>query len=126
MALKEVAPVLAKDFVTLKIDTDRMSGGSEMRTRYAKTQQGIPWFVFLDGDGFPVIDSNAADGGNLAKQLRQVPGLHPQVRPADCTRHSYHLFMMLLEAQPTAGKGPSHHPSPPKRLPPEYGSRPAR
>src|SRR5512143_879375 len=65
MALKEVAPVLAKDFVTLKIDTDRMSGGSEMRTRYAKTQQGIPWFGFLDGDGNTIVTSNAPDGGNI-------------------------------------------------------------
>ncbi len=65
MALKDVAPVLAKDFVTLRIDTDRMVGGSDLLTRYAKTQQGIPWFVFLDEDGNAIINSMAPEGGNI-------------------------------------------------------------
>ncbi len=65
MALTDVAPVLAKDFVTLRIDTDRMVGGSDLLTRYAKTQQGIPWFVFLDADGNAIINSMAPEGGNI-------------------------------------------------------------
>jgi dTDP-4-amino-4,6-dideoxygalactose transaminase len=40
-------------------------------------------------------DSN---GRYLAERLGAVPGLHPQARPADCTRHSYHLFMLRLDA----------------------------
>ena len=27
-----------------------------------------------------------------------LPGLYPQARPAECTRHSYHLFMLRLDA----------------------------
>ena len=65
MALKDVAPVLAKDFVSLNIDTDRMIGGNDLLTRYAKTQQGIPWFVFLDGDGNALITSIAPGKGNI-------------------------------------------------------------
>jgi hypothetical protein len=65
MALKDVAPVLAKDFVNLRIDTDRMIGGKELLTRYAKSQQGIPWFVFLDGNASPLITSTAPGKGNI-------------------------------------------------------------
>jgi dTDP-4-amino-4,6-dideoxygalactose transaminase len=36
------------------------------------------------------------NGQYLASRLALLPGLHPQVRPADCTRHSYHLFMLRL------------------------------
>ncbi len=39
-----------------------------------------------------------ANGQYLASRIGAVPGLHPQVRPADCTRHSYHLFMLRMDA----------------------------
>lgn len=38
-----------------------------------------------------------ANGQRLAARLRALPGLHPQQRPADCTRHSYHLFMLRID-----------------------------
>lgn len=38
------------------------------------------------------------NGQYLASRLAALPGLHPQARPADCTRHSYHLFMLRLDA----------------------------
>jgi len=38
-------------------------------------------------------------GRHLASVLAAVPGLHPQKRPASCTRHSYHLFMLRLDAE---------------------------
>ncbi len=65
MALKDVAPVLAKDFVTLKIDQDRMIGGNDLLKRYAKVQGGIPWFVFIDGDGLALITSDDPGKGNV-------------------------------------------------------------
>src|SRR5688572_27040560 len=37
------------------------------------------------------------NGQYLASQLAKLPGLHPQKRSADCTRHSYHLFMLRLD-----------------------------
>ena len=39
-----------------------------------------------------------ANGQYLASRVAAVPGLYPQARPADCTRHSYHLFMLRLDA----------------------------
>ena len=38
------------------------------------------------------------NGRYLASRLARLPGLHPQARPPDCTRHSYHLFMLRLDA----------------------------
>ena len=37
------------------------------------------------------------NGRDLAARLSGIPGLHPQKRPASCTRHSYHLFMLRLD-----------------------------
>jgi dTDP-4-amino-4,6-dideoxygalactose transaminase len=39
------------------------------------------------------------NGRYLASRLAHLPGLHPQKRSADCTRHSYHLFMLRLDSQ---------------------------
>lgn len=37
------------------------------------------------------------NGQHLAARISQLPGLHPQMRPPECTRHSYHLFMLRLD-----------------------------
>jgi dTDP-4-amino-4,6-dideoxygalactose transaminase len=37
------------------------------------------------------------NGRYLASRLAALPGLQPQKRPAACTRHSYHLFMLRLD-----------------------------
>ncbi len=39
------------------------------------------------------------NGQYLAAKLRCIPGIFPQERPAACTRHSYHLFLLRLDAQ---------------------------
>ncbi len=39
-----------------------------------------------------------ANGHDLSARLGALPGLHPQERPVECTRHSYHLFMLRLDA----------------------------
>jgi dTDP-4-amino-4,6-dideoxygalactose transaminase len=39
------------------------------------------------------------NGQYLATRLGRLPGLYPQKRPAFCTRHSYHLFMLRLDAR---------------------------
>lgn len=37
------------------------------------------------------------NGQYLADRLSLIPGIHPQKRTRDCTRHSYHLFMLRLD-----------------------------
>jgi dTDP-4-amino-4,6-dideoxygalactose transaminase len=38
------------------------------------------------------------NGQYLATRLNKIPGIFPQKRPVDCTRHSYHLFMLRVDA----------------------------
>lgn len=37
------------------------------------------------------------NGQYLAAKLGRIPGIFPQQRPADCTRHSYHLFLLRID-----------------------------
>ena len=37
------------------------------------------------------------NGRYLAERLARLPGIHPQQRPAACTRHSFHLFMLRVD-----------------------------
>jgi thiol-disulfide isomerase/thioredoxin len=67
MEREKVAPLLAKQFVDLKIDTDRMVGGGQMLAELRKAaglkeSGGIPWFVFLDGDGKVLVTSEGPKG----------------------------------------------------------------
>ena len=38
------------------------------------------------------------NGRRLASRLAALPGLYPQKRPPECTRHSQHLFMLRIDA----------------------------
>jgi dTDP-4-amino-4,6-dideoxygalactose transaminase len=38
------------------------------------------------------------NGQGLASRLATLPGLEPQARGPDCTRHGYHLFMLRIDA----------------------------
>ena len=40
-----------------------------------------------------------ANGRYLAEKLAHLPGIHPQQRPEACTRNSFHLFMLRLDAE---------------------------
>ncbi len=67
MAQPEVAALLGKEFVDLKIDTDRMVGGGDMMKalRLAaglKDNGGIPWMVFFDASGTPITNSEGPEG----------------------------------------------------------------
>ena len=60
LARPDVAAVLDKDFVDVKIDTDRMAGGAAILARLRNGEDaGIPWFVVLDAEGRPLADSGA-------------------------------------------------------------------
>lgn len=69
MARPEVAALLDKEFIDLKIDTDRMSGGKEMiaaerAAAGVKADGGIPWMVFFDANGKALANSDGP-GGNI-------------------------------------------------------------
>jgi len=63
MARPEIAASLGKEFVDLKIDTERHVGGQEMLTATRGTEKGgIPWFAFLDADGNVLVTSDGPAG----------------------------------------------------------------
>jgi len=64
MARKDVAPLLAKDFVDVKIDQDRMPGGLDLLAKYNTSKSGgIPWFAFVDpATGKAIITSDGPEG----------------------------------------------------------------
>ena len=62
MALKDVAPILAKEFIPLMLDFDRQPGAKDIEKRYIDKEQGLPWFAFVDGDGKAVITSTGPKG----------------------------------------------------------------
>ena len=62
-ARPEVAPLLAKEFVLLHVDTSRTPGGAELHKKYPRAQrEGVPWFVLLDADRKELADSNGPKG----------------------------------------------------------------
>ena len=66
MVRETVAPILNKDFVTLKIDVDRTIGGNEVFEILTKGQSsGLPWIAILNPDGSVVADSFGPDGNNI-------------------------------------------------------------
>lgn len=69
MARPEIATLLAKDFVDVKIDNDRMTGGKEVYAAqlaaFGREAGGIPWFAFLDEAGKGLVDSCDAKGGTI-------------------------------------------------------------
>jgi hypothetical protein len=62
MALDDVAPILTKEFVTLKLDFDRQKGAREIEARLAGKEQGLPWFAFVGPDGQPIVTSTGPKG----------------------------------------------------------------
>jgi thiol-disulfide isomerase/thioredoxin len=63
LARPEIAAVLGKDLVEVKVDVDRMEQGKAVLARYRKSDRGgIPWFVMLDAQGQSIVTSDGPKG----------------------------------------------------------------
>ncbi|MFO1077192.1 MAG: thioredoxin family protein [Planctomycetota bacterium] len=66
MARPEIAAVLGKEFVDVKIDIDRMTGGKDVYAQQLAAAgveaSGIPWFVFLGEDGKLLANATGPTG----------------------------------------------------------------
>lgn len=92
MAQPEVKTILAKQFVDVKIDTDRNTGGKEIFAKYCGTDKmGIPWFVFLDEANKPLADSMSGEKGNVG-----FPSADEEIA---------HFETMLKKAAPKLSEG---------------------
>jgi hypothetical protein len=62
MASPEVAPLLAKEFVGVKIDFDRAPGASDLAKRYQTKDEGLPWIAIVDADGKAITNATGPEG----------------------------------------------------------------
>ena len=62
MATKDVSLLLAKEFVTVKLDFDRGIGAKDVEKRYIDKEQGLPWFAFVAPDGTAIVHSTGPKG----------------------------------------------------------------
>lgn len=63
LAQPEIAAILDRDFVIVKIDVDRMTRGKDVMAQVRpKTDGGIPWFAVLDSKGKPLGSSDGPRG----------------------------------------------------------------
>ncbi len=63
MARPEIGAILAKAFVDVKVDTDRMTGGQDLLNAHSKGKNGgIPWCEILGADGKALVNSNGPKG----------------------------------------------------------------
>lgn len=65
LARPDMAAIFAVDYVSVKVDTQRMDGGEAAYQQYCKKPAGIPWFAILDRDGKMVAASDSGADGNI-------------------------------------------------------------
>ena len=70
LAHPDVAPIVERHLVVLKIDQEKMAGGESLRKQFDKGSGGVPWYVILDGDGKELISANN-DGQNIGYPARE-------------------------------------------------------
>ena len=63
LARDDIAPILGREFVDVRLDLDRMTGAEGILKRYNPgASGGIPWFVFLDPRGTAIVTSDGPKG----------------------------------------------------------------
>ncbi|NOG55432.1 MAG: thioredoxin family protein [Planctomycetes bacterium] len=63
MAQPEIAKILAKEFVDIKIDEDRTIGGRDLEAKLREGESaGIPWFAILNAEGETLVTSDGPKG----------------------------------------------------------------
>jgi thioredoxin-related protein len=87
LARPEISAILARDFVVLKIDVDRMSSGKDVMKKYRPDDSGgIPWFTVIDAKGEKLATSDLLEG-----RIKNIG------YPA--TPQEINAFMSLIEGQ---------------------------
>jgi hypothetical protein len=65
MAKPEIAAIFDRDFVTVRVDIDRMTHGKELLTQYRPSEKGgIPWFAIVDSKG-QALGTSDGPAGNI-------------------------------------------------------------
>jgi uncharacterized protein YyaL (SSP411 family) len=63
LARDEIASVVGRDYLDVKVDIDRMTGGKDLMAKYCPDKSGgIPWFAILEPGGDVLATSNGPKG----------------------------------------------------------------
>ena len=62
LARPEIAKLMERDFVDLKIDIDRMTAGKDVDSEFRTEKGGIPWFAILDETGEKLATADGPEG----------------------------------------------------------------
>jgi len=63
LSLEEIASILTRDYLDVKIDVDRMKNGKEVLAKYrSEHSAGIPWCAILDAGGKVLATSDGPKG----------------------------------------------------------------
>jgi thiol-disulfide isomerase/thioredoxin len=74
--LAELDPLLSRDYVPLKVDTERMQGGADLVARLRpQDSQGIPWMAIAKPDGRVLITSDGPNG-NIGRPASPEEAAH--------------------------------------------------
>jgi hypothetical protein len=65
MASSNVAALLAKEFVAVRLDLDRGTGAKEIESRFTDQEQGLPWFAFVDPATGRAATTSTGPKGNV-------------------------------------------------------------
>ena len=89
---------LGPHYIFVKLDISRDDRIKDLRDRYpAGDSSGVPWYVILDGDGRPIIDSNAKKSGEDEEPSNLNIGF-PSDKPA-----VDHFLKMIRQTAPRIG-----------------------
>lgn len=93
LASDEIAPLIAKDYVELKIDQDRMEGGKQIEAALGMpADEGIPWFAIVDPKSGKALATSQSAKGNIgypaeddeiAHFMKMVEGTRSHLSDAD-------------------------------------------
>jgi len=66
LASDEIAPLVAKDYLDLKIDQDRMEGAKEIEAKLGMPEkEGIPWIAIVDPATGKTLATSQSETGNI-------------------------------------------------------------
>ncbi len=71
----EIAKIMARNYILVKIDLDRMAGAKAIDKRISKKGHGIPWYAILDAEGKILITSDGPEG-NIGHPVKTAEIAH--------------------------------------------------
>lgn len=77
LSSEEIAPLVAKDYVDLKIDQDRMEGAKAVESAFGMPENsGIPWIAIVDPATGKVLATSQSEQGNIGYPAKDAEIAH--------------------------------------------------